>query len=106
MDAAFQRAIITIGVSIMDAKQAVAAAKQHIDDLFGAEGVFNVGLEEIEYDDAREQWHITIGFSRPWDKKPGVLAEWTASGRTYKVVIIDHDGKVLSVKNRETANAG
>ena len=26
--------------------------------------------------------------------------------RTYKIVIIDKDGKAISVKNRETADAG
>ena len=27
-----------------------------------------VGLEEVEFDDESDQWLITIGFSRPWDR--------------------------------------
>lgn len=42
-------------------------AKRHISDLFEAEGIRNVGLEEVERDDG--VWLITIGFSRPWDSE-------------------------------------
>ncbi|MSP01968.1 MAG: hypothetical protein EXR07_13090 [Acetobacteraceae bacterium] len=91
----------------MDVKEAAHLAKNHVSDLFGEEGVTNLGLEEVEYDDALDQWHITVGFSRPWDKL-SVLAGTgiLGTGRTYKVVIIDKDGKALAVKNRETAYAG
>jgi hypothetical protein len=89
----------------MDAHTAVELAKNHITDLFGQEGLSNLGLEEVEYDDAREQWLITVGFSRSWDNQ-GALASTGYIKRTYKVVTIDKDGKALSVKNRETANAG
>ena len=50
--------------------------------------------------------YITLGFSRAWDKKQGVLADLSPAERTYKVVMIDKDGLVRSVKNRETASAG
>lgn len=91
----------------MDAKDAVAVAKTAVTELFAPEGMANLGLEEVEYDDAREQWRITVGFSRPWDQ-PGTFEAAAILGRrrTYKVVIIDKDGKALSVKNRETADAG
>jgi hypothetical protein len=91
----------------MDVKAAVALAKNHITDLFAQEGLTNLGLEEVEYDEAREQWRITVGFSRRWDH-PGGGTLFTTDGitRTYKVVIIDKDGKAMSVKNRETADAG
>ena len=39
----------------MDVKEAVTLAKNHITDLFAAEGIINLGLEEVEYDDAHEQ---------------------------------------------------
>ncbi len=91
----------------MDVKEAVDLAKKHVADLFAKEGVVNLGLEEVEYDDAREQWRITVGFSRAWDQQSAVLAVLGSAGvkRTYKVVIIDKQGKAISVKNRETANA-
>lgn len=91
----------------MNVKDAVTLAKDHVNDLFAAEGIINLGLEEVEYDDVHEQWHITLGFSRTWNQQ-GVFAALSSAGagRTYKVVIIDPAGKPLSVKNRETANAG
>ena len=91
----------------MDVKQAVALAKTHIADLFSGEGMVNLGLEEVEFDDAREQWRITLGFSRAWDRQSGLAALANGGmGRTFKVVTVDKDGKAVSVKNRETANAG
>jgi hypothetical protein len=92
-------------VTTMDAKTAVDLAKQHIADLFSKENVSNLGLEEVDYDEAREQWRINIGFSRPWDNS-AVGTMIGALRRTYKVVTLDKDGKAISVKNREPANAG
>ena len=40
----------------MDAKSAVRTAKAHVEDLFGSEGVFNLGLEEIEFDETNDRW--------------------------------------------------
>jgi hypothetical protein len=89
----------------MDVKQAVDLAKQHVADLFATEGLFNLGLEEVEYDDARDLWRITVGFSRTWDQQGSVASLLAPTKRTYKVVTIDKTGKVISVKNRETADA-
>ena len=90
----------------MDAKAAVDLAKRYIADLFAQEGVSNLGLEEVEFGDAREQWRVTVGFSRPWDHAPiAVFTGRAPMNRSYKIVIIDKDGKVLAVRNRETANA-
>jgi hypothetical protein len=94
----------------MDAKAAAGLAKDHISYLFEQEGLSNLGLEEVEYDDTRGQWRVTVGFSRSWDQSK----HWGHSiglgdggiPRTYKIVIIDKDGKALSVKNREPADAG
>jgi hypothetical protein len=90
----------------MDARTAVSTAKSHVAELFGSEGVFNLGLEEIEFDDTNDRWCITVGFSRSWAKKAGVMADLSPAERTHKVVMIDKDGQVRSVKNREPANAG
>ncbi len=91
----------------MDVKEAVRLAKQHLASLFSEEGIVNLGLEEVDYDDARQQWHITLGFSRTWDRQ-GPLAELSPAGlkRTYKIVVIDREGHALSVKNRENTYAG
>ena len=90
----------------MDVKQAVAAAKQHIAELFANEGVADLGLEEVDYDDAREEWRITVGFARRWDLMRSIRLIDPAPRRTYKIVVIDQTGKALSVKNRESTYAG
>jgi len=96
----------------MDVKEAVNMAKEYVKDLFASEGIFDIGLEEVEYDESVKCWNVTIGFSRPWDKpvygtvaeKIAALAERTTSPkRSYKVVRIDNDfRRVLALKNRES----
>ena len=66
----------------MDAKAAVVPAKQRIADLFAEEGIKNLGLEEIDYDDAQQAWRVTIGFSRPWDEPPSRNAFAALAGET------------------------
>lgn len=92
----------------MDVKQAVALAKQHILELFADENLSNMGLEEIEFDERSSEWHVTIGFSRPWDEPRTALASLSGMAvprRTYKVLrISDGSSQVLSVKEREAAH--
>jgi hypothetical protein len=90
----------------MQVKEAVELAKSHIKDLFGSEGVSNLGLEEVEFDDRPGEWLVTIGFSRPWDKPESTFAvlaqQLTYPKRTSKIVRIDDaSGQVRSVRNRE-----
>lgn len=91
----------------MDVKQAVEAARNYIEELFADEKVTNLGLEETEYDPAEHQWRITLAFSRPWNtprtRAQEVLENLGASPslrRSYKVLTISDDGRVLSMKNR------
>ena len=85
----------------MDVKEAVATAKSYIQNLFGEEGIAELGLEEVEFEDIGD-WLVTIGFTRSWDRPSGVLQGLTSTRRSYKVVRIqDSTGKILSVKNRE-----
>jgi len=89
----------------MDVKEAVKSAKSYVSDLLAEEGVFNLALEEVEYDDGRDEWNITVGFTRPIDNPRNTLAAITGSipeKRAYRIVKIrDIDQKVLSVKIRE-----
>ena len=91
----------------MDVKAVALRAKTYVADLFDDEEISNVGLEEVEFDDALDRWIVTIGFSRPWDQR---IALATAlgkgqSGRSYKVLqIADTDGRVLSLKDRFLRN--
>ena len=72
----------------MDVKQAVAAAKQHVAELFANEGVAELGLEEVDFDEAREEWLITVGFARRWDVAGVARILESVPRRTYKIVVI------------------
>ena len=90
----------------MDVKEAVETAKTYVTDLFGSEGVMNVGLEEVEFDDSLESWKVTVGFSRPWDHKNAMTAALGDSrpARSYKIVrISDGDGSVMSITARRVS---
>ncbi len=98
----------------MDVKEAVQTAKNYITELFTAETITNVGLEEVEFNDTSNNWEVTIGFSRPWnyEKFRNPIAEALANPlterntnrpavRSYKLVCINDDsGQVLSLKDR------
>jgi hypothetical protein len=51
----------------MNMKDAVAAAKQHICDVFAAEAPQNIRLEGFLYDDHLMVWSLTIGFALSGD---------------------------------------
>ena len=101
----------------MDVKEAARTAREYITDLFADENVKHVGLEEVEFDDRSKVWHITIGFSRPWELPEDLPSPSFASRsvldelkpppltqRSYKIVRVrDNDGRVISVMNRALA---
>jgi len=96
----------------MDVKEAIAAAKKYINDIYADEQVTNLGLEEVEHIMSAGNWIITIGFSRPWStprtRAQEVLENLGAVSplkRSYKVITMADDGTVLSMKNREKADA-
>ena len=87
----------------MDVNEAVRLVKAYVADLFEAEQITDVGLEEIVFDEKSDSWNVTIGFSRPWDQK-GPLVTALAErrpARSYKVVRInDQSHEVQSVTDR------
>ena len=88
----------------MDVKQAVTVAKEYVSDLYAAEQIRNLGLEEVEFDDSKNLWSVTLGFSRPWDHSAlaRMIGQTEASERTYKLVTISaNDNSVVSVKHRK-----
>ena len=90
----------------MNMKEAARTAKEYVADLYAGEGITDVGLEEIEFDDRSNDWVVTIGFARPWDQKVNNLAATLerkqVPARSYKVVRIDDDddGRITSLKDR------
>jgi len=96
----------------MDVKEAIAAAKTYIQDIYADEHVTNLGLEEVEHLQQAGQWHVTLGFSRPWNT-PRTRAQevlenlgaLSAMRRSYKVVTVTDDGTILSMKDRPRLDA-
>jgi hypothetical protein len=87
----------------MDVKEAVRTAKEYLSDLFETEQIINVGLEEVVFEEMSNSWRVTIGFSRPWDRK-NVLFSALGEGRldrSYKVLCINAgSGEVESLTDR------
>jgi len=89
----------------MTIKEAVTLAKRVVADLFGEDSPANIALEEIDRNDANDEWLITIGFSRPWNSDetlfPGLAPK---RKREYKIVSIV-GSEFKSIKNRELTAA-
>jgi hypothetical protein len=92
----------------MDVKEAVTAAKNYIKYIFADEGVANLRLEEVEFDEADKIWNVTLGllrerevFSNPTATEALLSKLGGTLDREYKIIRIqDNTEKVLSVKNR------
>ena len=88
----------------MDVKQAVRTAREYVVSLYDEEDIMDIGLEEVEFDELSDEWRVTIGFSRPWDKENSVVPIPYSDARrprAYKVVRIDDgDGQIISLKDR------
>ena len=96
----------------MEVKEAIAAAKRYISEIYADEQVTNFGLEEIEHPNSAGNWIITVAFSRPWNtprtRAQEVLENLGAVSplkRSYKIITITEDGTVLSMRNREKIDA-
>ena len=82
----------------MDVKEAVATAKKYLADVFAQEGISNLGLEEVEFDDQLREWRVTLGFSRSWDSNnplANVMGLRSNLPRSYKVVHIPENTTVF-----------
>jgi hypothetical protein len=91
---------------VMDVKEAVRIAKAYIVDLFASEQIKNLGLEEVEFDEHKGVWFVTIGFARPWENAGFLASAGLAEPRSYKVLrISNEDGRVISVKDRKRVAA-
>ena len=88
----------------MEVKEAVKKALAYVEEAFSEGELSNIGLEEVVYDDLKENWQVTVGFSRPWhcvrDEK-GAMVSGNSVERDYKVVVIrDSDGTVTAIRDR------
>ncbi len=88
----------------MDVKEAVTRAKASVTAAFDGEGLRNLGLDEVRFDDEADAWRITFGFSRPWDV-PKIVTDGLGRdrdiNRSYKTVrIANADGRLLAIEDR------
>lgn len=94
-------------------KQVVAIAKAWIADVLGTDGLQNVRLEEVRFDDERQVWLVTIGFMRPAVPKRSpparggqahdlaALIDERLLSDEYKLIEIDgRNGDVLAMTTR------
>lgn len=85
----------------MDLKEAADRAREYVVELFASEQIMNVGLEEVEFDVPEATWKITISFTRAWQQQGDLGAKLGLKAvRSCKVVFLDNDGQVKSVKDR------
>jgi hypothetical protein len=88
----------------MNVKDAANVAKDWVTNVLSDEKIFNVALEEIEFDQEKREWLVTVGFSRPWNTLRNALTSLTgdpAVRRAFRVITVrDRDGEVISMKRR------
>lgn len=90
----------------MTKNEAVQLAKAYVADVYADEQPVNVGLEELEFDDDRNAWLVTVGFSRPWDRVEAgaALTRGGALRRAFKRLIVSNDGTVRALRNHPVEN--
>lgn len=97
----------------MDLKEAIVAAKRHIEGAYEDEHVTDIEFEEIEHEEGYGRWLVTVAFSRPW-KTPKTRAQEVLENigampperRSVKIVAMNEDGTVASIKDRSFAEIG
>ena len=83
----------------MDLKEAVAVARQQIEELFAPDAPRDVRLEGFVYDDHLMVWSLTIGFALPGPAREAATS--ALQGRGYKVIrVAEADKSVLSIRDR------
>ena len=91
----------------MDDRQAIAAAKAFVGDVYAEEGIGALRIEEFEHSSSAGSWVVTLSFARTWDaprtRAQEVLEKLVAETpvqRFFKVVTIADDVTIMSLKDR------
>lgn len=80
------------GEKDVDVKAAVSTAKHWLNEVLDDEEISNVGLEEVKFDEQKHEWHITLGFSRPWNSARNALTAISGepiAKRAYRIIAVD-----------------
>lgn len=89
---------------MIDVKEAAKIAAECFADFYSNQNYTNVLLEEVEYDEDKQIWQITLGYSEP--SAATVLNIPLTNLRRYKLFNIDaKTGQFLSMKIRSTEHA-
>ena len=84
----------------LQVKEAIQTAKEWLADTLSDENLTDVGLEEINFEESKKLWRVTLGFSRPWDLRSNALTAVIGGNgpkRAYKVITVTDDGRVLDM---------
>jgi hypothetical protein len=88
----------------MDVSDAIARAKNWLTKIMEGEGVTNLGLEEVSFDEDTGCWLITLGFSRPWNSTRAAFTAISgepAPRRAFRTVSVrDSDGAIVAMAKR------
>jgi hypothetical protein len=83
---------------MLQPKEAVAAAKKQLIEIFSGEGIAPPTLEEIWYDEVEQVWVVTLGVRRV--DQAGKIVDRLGL-RDYKAVrVSDKDGSVVAIRDR------
>lgn len=87
----------------IDAKQAIAIAREHFSTLFEGEGQGRPTLEEVWFDDTEKVWCVTFGIRhRSIGTNPFTMDRRQTAD--YRTVRVTQSGKPLSIKLHDTAS--
>jgi len=75
----------------MNVKDAVKIAYAFAKDFYQD---YSLSLEEVELSDDGRFWYVTFSLMNP-------LETWASGKKDYKVITVDQDGQVKSMKMRE-----
>ncbi len=99
---------------MLDVRKAAQIANEYLVDLYGSHSISYALLEEIELDEEKNVWLITLSYIHQFDdeqihKRGSLLFRPNPEEerfRKYKIFRIDtEEGKVLSMKIRRVENA-
>jgi hypothetical protein len=67
----------------MQVNEAIARAKEIVNELFGAEGIIDLNLEEVALNKQKTEWYVVLSFLRPIsEKQVGALGQALATIRS------------------------
>lgn len=84
---------------MLDVKSAVKAAREHAKNLFEEGQLSNLLLEEVEFDDSKQTWLVTLGYdSTSVIKREATQKTYNFLNRVEKEVEQQREYKIFHIK--------